>query len=227
MTTVGIRLVEGLIARGIDTVAIDESWQRAGILIGAILVSGALAWVFNFFRQWNTARTVGDVVLELRQAAFVAVMARDMSFYDEYPTGKIVSRVTSDTQAFSQVVALSTELLSQVLLVVLLIGYLFSVNARLTLVLLAVAPVVVGVALGFRTIARRTVTQRSAERPTPVGRAGLGLHRPGHRVHGLRDQQAGDPGTQLLRDQVPGPDDRGGLRQPRRSTGRKAIRAGC
>ena len=80
-----------LIARGLDTIAIDGSWQRAGVLIGAILVSGALAWTFNFFRQWNTARAVGNVVLELRQDAFDAVMERDMSFYDEYATGKIVS----------------------------------------------------------------------------------------------------------------------------------------
>ena len=44
-----------LIARGLDVVAIDQSWQRAGVLIAAILVSGALAWTFNFFRQWYTA----------------------------------------------------------------------------------------------------------------------------------------------------------------------------
>ena len=111
-----------LIARGIDTVALDESWQRAGLLIGAILLSGILAWTFNFFRQWHTARTVGDVVLELREAAFDAVMARDMSFYDEYPTGKIVSRVTSDTQDFANVVTLTLNLISQVLLVATVAG---------------------------------------------------------------------------------------------------------
>jgi len=63
-----------LIARGLDTIAIDGSAQRTGLLIAAILASGALAWTFNFFRQWYTARTVGDVVLELREDAFDAVV---------------------------------------------------------------------------------------------------------------------------------------------------------
>jgi ATP-binding cassette, subfamily B, bacterial len=148
-----------LIARGIDTVALDESWQRAGLLIGAILVSGALAWTFNFFRQWYTARTVGDVVLELREAAFDAVMARDMSFYDEYPTGKIVSRVTSDTQDFANVVTLTLNLISQVLLVAIIFGVLFYINTRLALIAAAIAPVIVLVALGFRRLARRTTQQ--------------------------------------------------------------------
>ena len=146
-----------LIARGIDTLATDQSGETVGWLIGAILISGAAAWTANFFRQWYTALTVGNVVLELRQDAFDAVMARDMSFYDEYPTGKIVSRVTSDTQSFSQVVALATDLMSQILLVVILIGYLFTVNVQLTLLTLALSPFIVITALSFRVIARKRV----------------------------------------------------------------------
>ncbi|HQY93576.1 ABC transporter ATP-binding protein [Caldilinea sp.] len=148
-----------LIARGLDTIAIDGSWQRAGVLIGAILVSGALAWTFNFFRQWNTARAVGNVVLELRQDAFDAVMERDMSFYDEYATGKIVSRVTSDTQDFANVVTLTLNLISQVLLVAIIFGVLFFINTRLAFIAAAIAPVIVLIALGFRRLARRTTQQ--------------------------------------------------------------------
>src|SRR5256885_10636823 len=36
-------------------------------LIGAILIAGVLSWTCNFFRQWYTARSVGDVVLNLRR----------------------------------------------------------------------------------------------------------------------------------------------------------------
>ena len=73
------------------------------------------------------------MTLQLREDAFDSVVKRDLSFYDNYSSGKVVSRVTSDTQAFSQVVALVTDLASQILLVILLIGYLFVVNVQLTL----------------------------------------------------------------------------------------------
>jgi ABC-type multidrug transport system fused ATPase/permease subunit len=41
--------------------------------------------------------------------SFAATIRHDLSFYDEHPSGKIVSRVTSDTQDFAEVVNLTTE----------------------------------------------------------------------------------------------------------------------
>src|ERR1044071_3387299 len=153
-----------LIARSLDQLegAADLNvtiWQRTAWLIVAIFFSGALSWSFNFVRQKYTARTVGDVVLKLRQDAFNAVLARDMSFYDEYASGKIVSRVTSDTQDFSNVVTLTLNLMSQVLIVVIVVSLLFFINLRLALITLAIAPIVVFIALAFRRIARYTTTQ--------------------------------------------------------------------
>lgn len=153
-----------LIARGLDQLnsASDLKvtiWQRTAWLIGAIFLSGALSWTFNFFRQKYTARTVGDVVFKLRKDAFDAVLQRDMSFYDEYSTGKIVSRVTSDTQDFSNVVTLTLDLVSQVLIVIIVVSLLLFINLRLALITMLVAPVVIFVALAFRRIARETSTQ--------------------------------------------------------------------
>ena len=148
-----------LIARGIDQLAMNRATPQLGLIIGAILTAGALSWVFNFVRQSYTARVVGNVVLNLREDAFDAVLDRDMSFYDEYPTGKIVSRVTSDTQDFSQVVTLTLNLMSQLLLVVLIFSILFSISVPLALITGLVAPAVVAVALTFRRLARTTTMQ--------------------------------------------------------------------
>src|SRR5262245_23013620 len=153
-----------LIARTLDQlegVADLETtiWQRTAWLVVAVFFSGALSWVFNFFRQRYTARTVGNVVLKLRTDAFDAVLARDMSFYDEFSTGKIVSRVTSDTQDFSNVVTLTLNLFSQVLIVTIVVVLLLFIDLRLAMITLLIAPVVVIVALTFRRIARHTTTQ--------------------------------------------------------------------
>jgi ABC-type multidrug transport system fused ATPase/permease subunit len=148
-----------IIAWGIDALSVELNLVTAGLIVGAILLSGALAWVFNFVRRWYTARAVGEVVLKLRVDAFDAVMARDMSFYDEFPSGKIVSRVTSDTQDFANVVTLTLNLMSQLLLVVIIVGVLFYINARLALVALAIAPFIVIAALSFRRVARVTTQQ--------------------------------------------------------------------
>ncbi|HEX7022854.1 MAG TPA: ABC transporter ATP-binding protein [Trueperaceae bacterium] len=157
-------LLPVLVSRGIDALvgAGDPGgglWRQTAWLLFAILAAGALSWTFNFVRQWFTAQAVGNVVLNLRKDAFDAVLARDMSFYDEFPTGKIVSRVTSDTQDFATVVTLTLNLMSQVLQVVIVVGILFSIDVRLTWVAMAVAPFVVAAALGFRRVARHTTQQ--------------------------------------------------------------------
>ncbi len=129
--------------------------------IGASIILGVAAsagWVANMIRQWLSAEAVGDVTFDLREDAFNAVTERDMSFYDQYATGKVVSRVLSDTQAFSETVRLSINLMSRLLLVVLLMIYLFTVNVNMTIVLTAIMPFIIYTALKFRTIARRTVT---------------------------------------------------------------------
>ena len=153
-----------LIARGLDVVIASDNlradvWQRSWWLILAVFLTGALSWTFNFMRQRYTARTVGNVVLDLRRDAFDAVLARDMSFYDEFSSGKIVSRVTSDTQDFSNVVTRTLNLVSQVLVVTLVVTLLFFINARLALIALAIAPFIIITALLFRRIARHTTQQ--------------------------------------------------------------------
>jgi ABC-type multidrug transport system fused ATPase/permease subunit len=151
-----------LIARGIDTVSGGTNLTTAAILVGTILVSGILAWVFNYVRQAYTARTVGNVVYDIREDAFDAVMARDMSFYDEFSTGKIVSRVTSDTQDFANTVTLTLNLMSQILLVIIIFGILFAINAQLALLAAVIAPLIVITALAFRHMAR--ITTQNARR---------------------------------------------------------------
>jgi ABC-type multidrug transport system fused ATPase/permease subunit len=143
-----------LLARGIDTMAVTHSLHAVGLLVGAVLVAGALSWLGSYARQVFTSRAVGDVVLQLRRDAFDAVMARDMSFFDEFPSAKIVSRVTSDTDAFTTVVTLVLSLIGQILLLVLIAGVLFYLNVELAFLALAITPVMAVIALAYRRVAR-------------------------------------------------------------------------
>ena len=149
-----------LISKALDLVATNPSTEVMLLMAGGVLLLGVASWGFNYVQQVLSARVIGDVVLKLREDAFAATIHHDMSFFDEHPSGKIVSRVTSDTQDFSNVVSLVTDLISQVLLVLLLTAWLFAINAWLTLLLLAFTPIAVAIALSFRRLAR-LVTQRA------------------------------------------------------------------
>ncbi len=149
-----------LVSQSIDTIISSKAVQSALWLVGFILVTAVLSWTCNMFRQWYTARAVGDVVLQLRKDAFGSVMERDMSFFDEFSSGKIVSRVTSDTDNFATVVTLTLNLLSQFLLFFLVASILLVRNWHLALIAFTIMPAIILVALGFRRLAR-SFTQRS------------------------------------------------------------------
>lgn len=158
-------LLPVLLARSLDALGTDPAglgaglWRQTGWLLVAVLLAGVFAWIFNFLRQWYTAKAVGNVVLNLRKDAFDAVLERDMSFYDEFSTGRVVSRVTSDTQDFATVVTLTLNLMSQLLQVMIIVGVLFYINVSLALIALIIAPFIVAAALAFRHVARLTTQQ--------------------------------------------------------------------
>ena len=145
-----------LISRGIDIVVADPATQVMALLVIAILILSCVSWGLNFLRQWLGAVAIGNVTLKIREDAFNATMGHDLSFFDDQPTGKLVSRVSSDTDGFAETVSLTMNLTSQVMLVVLMGGLLLFINLQLGLITLAMAPLVVSISLVFRRIARET-----------------------------------------------------------------------
>ncbi|MEP7359153.1 MAG: ABC transporter ATP-binding protein, partial [Anaerolineales bacterium] len=147
------------ISQGLNALAEHTTTTFLLVMVGLVLVSGVLSWGVNYLRRKLTARTIGNVVFAMRRDAFRATVAHDLSFYDEYSSGRIVSRITSDTQEFAAVSALVVDTVSQIVTVIILTVVLFSIEWRLTLALLAVTPVVVAIASGFRRLARHVTRQ--------------------------------------------------------------------
>ncbi len=145
-----------LISRGIDLVVANPATQIMVLLVIAILVLSSVSWGLNFLRQWLSAVAIGNVTLQIREDAFNATMGHDLSFFDDQPTGKLVSRVSSDTDGFAETVSLTMNLISQVMLVVLMGCVLLVINWQLGLITIAMAPFVAAISLVFRRIARET-----------------------------------------------------------------------
>lgn len=148
-----------IVARGVDLLGSDITWQNILMLSGAILLAGVISWGANWERRRLTVRMIGDIILKIRTDAFQASMDHDLSFYDEFSSGKVVSRITSDTQEFGQMVTLVTDLFSQIIQVIFLGIVLMIIDLRLSLVLFAFLPFIFVVVLGFRKLAR-IVTRR-------------------------------------------------------------------
>ena len=148
-----------IVSRGVGIMADNGSDALIPFLIGIIFLTGTGVWAFNWIRRQLTAEMIADMILAMRSDAFSAAASQDLSFYDEFSSGRIVSRITSDTQEFGEIMVLSTDVINQIASSLILIAVLFSIEWRLTLVVLSTAPLVMVAALSFRHLARRVTRQ--------------------------------------------------------------------
>lgn len=143
-----------VISRGIGALEGQPSTPLIWLLVGIMTLSGVGVWLANWTWRRLMARLIGDVVSALRRDAFTAAINHDLAFFDEFESGRIISRITSDTQEFAQVVQLVSDLVTQVLLVLVLLVVLVNISWQLTLILLALTPFIGLLTMGFRKAAR-------------------------------------------------------------------------
>src|SRR5829696_6007979 len=159
-----------VVARMVDLLKGQASFEAIMLVSLAVLGIGIGLWGLNWARRSLVVRAVGDVVLELRTRAFRAAAEHDLSFYDQFSSGRIVSRITSDTNDFGQLVVIVTDVGSQIVQAVILGVVLFRTDLKLSLMLMVFLPVIFAVAAGFRTLARK-VTKRGMKAMADVNAA--------------------------------------------------------
>lgn len=177
ITLIGL-LLPILISTGIGQVGVQPTMQATFTLFGALLVLNFINWLSNLVRRRITARLISDVISQMRRDAFSATIHHDMAFFDEFQSGKIITRITNDTQELSQVTVLISDLISQFTVLIVLVFVLLRISVPLTLALLAMAPFVVFFGWAFRRVARnvtRTGFRAIGEVNTAIQEAVAGI----------------------------------------------------
>ncbi len=148
-----------LISAGVDElVAAGDRLNLFLLLLAFVAISD---YVSNYIRRRYAVVVIGRMVAQMRKQAFKAAIERDLAFYDRHKSGAVMSRVTSDTQEFGDVMLLGSEVVSQFLTVIVLFLALLSYSVDLTVILLLTMPLVVCASLLFRYLAR-IVTRQGA-----------------------------------------------------------------
>jgi ATP-binding cassette subfamily B protein len=144
-----------IISKGFAMLKATPSIGASLIIGGIVLIIGVADWGLNWARRRLTVRAVGDVVLNLRLLAFRAAVGHDLSFYDQFSSGRIVSRINADTSTLGELVIIITDVSAQILNAFLLGIIIVRTEWRLSLVLFAFLPFIFIMALLFRRLARK------------------------------------------------------------------------
>lgn len=115
-------------------------------LFGAGAVMGALrAWLFTVAGE--------RIVAKLRTDLYAAIIRQEIGFFDTRRTGELTNRLASDTTVLQNTVTVNVSMLLRFLIMGIgAIGFLFYTSWKLTLITLAIVPIVAisGAILGKR-----------------------------------------------------------------------------
>ena len=149
------------IANAVGAIQSPNGTDRVWTFVIGLFVIALVDYGLYWGRRMLIARVIGSVVSSLRKDAYRAALDRDLAFYDENKSGKVVSRITNDTQELSQVLIITSDIISQLGEFLILLVVLLNYDWRLTLVNLIMTPIVVGTMVVFRSLARKATRQGS------------------------------------------------------------------
>lgn len=160
ISTTFIALIEAynpvIVARGLDMIAGKPLTNNFIIVLsGIILFLGVFGWLVNLVRRRASAKTIAELIRQLSTDAFEASIQQDLSFHDAFVSGRIVSRITSDTREFGQLVTLTTDVFTQLLSSIILLVILFNTEWRLAISVLLMVPIIFVLVIRYRHIARK------------------------------------------------------------------------
>jgi subfamily B ATP-binding cassette protein MsbA len=142
-------LIEGTF---IEKDPVVMQWLPAAIVL-LFVVRGLATFVAAYGINWVGTRLVTD----LRDAMFGKLLALPAAFFEQQPSGVLISKLTFDvTQVTAAATSALTIVFRDMLVIAGLLGYLLWLNWKLTLFALAMAPLVVVIVQVFSARLRRS-----------------------------------------------------------------------
>ncbi|MCI5589864.1 MAG: ABC transporter ATP-binding protein/permease [Coprococcus comes] len=126
---------------------------KAGILFLLLLFSG---FFLNLADTWLLQKMGQQIVYKLREETFTHIHSLSLSFFNITPVGKLVTRVSNDTEAVNEL--FSTILVKLFKNVVKIIGYavvMLSINVKMTGISFLLLPLVAILTFVFRHLSRK------------------------------------------------------------------------
>lgn len=119
------------------------------------LLAVVLGFVFNFLQTYILSSTGQTIIFNIRQEVFSHLQRLPMSFFDRNPIGRLVTRVTNDTEALNEMFTnVIVSLSKDVFIIVGVLIAIFKMDVGLSLITVATLPVVAVISIVFRIKAR-------------------------------------------------------------------------
>lgn len=156
--SVGFALIEPFILGSSIDIIIEQpiDFNLIYILMGIFFGSILLNALFNYLQNIILQKTGQSIIYNIREQMFSHVQSQDIDYFNQVPTGKLVTRVANDTNTLNEMyTSVVVNVFRNLILLFGILGAMFILNVRLTLIVLIVIPFIVFFSFLFRTFSRK------------------------------------------------------------------------
>ena len=175
LTALLMMLVAGstLAAPAIAQYGIDHGIQAGdrgtlALAVGLFVLAAAVGWGAGYFQTYLSSWVGERMLLDLRTDTFRHLMRLELGYHERTPTGRSVSRLTSDVEALTQLVTEGiTNLVVNGLTFLGVLVILLAYDVRLALAAFVIFPALIAGTIAFRIYSSRAY-RRTRERIAEV-----------------------------------------------------------
>ncbi|WMM26869.1 ABC transporter ATP-binding protein [Tissierella sp. MB52-C2] len=115
------------------------------------LISIILAFTFNYAQMLILNYTSQKIIFNIRQEIFTHIQSLSISFFDKNPIGRLVTRVTNDTETLNEMyTSVLVNLFKDIFVLIGIIFIMIKMNLTLALISFALVPLIIVASIIFR-----------------------------------------------------------------------------
>ncbi|HEY8395420.1 MAG TPA: ABC transporter ATP-binding protein, partial [Bacilli bacterium] len=128
------------------------------VIITVVLYAScmALAFVLQYFQSIILQKVGQNIIFKIREDVFSHIESFSTNQFTKIPVGKLVTRVTNDTNTLNEMyTSVLIDLLKNIFTIIGVFVAMLILNARLTLLVLILSPLLVIISFVFRKLSRK------------------------------------------------------------------------
>lgn len=139
----------------VDDYIVPQNLDGIWLFAFAFFCVFLLRFIFSYVQEVLLNKVGQSVMYDLRSQIFAKLQKQEIAYYDNYPVGRIITRLTSDVDALNELFTSGViDVLGDLVIIIAIITWMFFIDWRLAIVSLITVPLLFAATNWFRKRAR-------------------------------------------------------------------------
>lgn len=132
LANAGVSVLPSIMVRtAFDLLKETDTWNAIAPYAITYVGLSVIIWIFQVIQGILVSIVTQKIIKKIQMQTYKSLQEHDLSFFDKQATGKIMSRLTNDSQELNNMITIVAQFISNFIIVFTVIGVMFYYSWRL------------------------------------------------------------------------------------------------